>query len=336
MLLALRLSSVQNPQRVSIVGAELTALDGSGNAIWRYRFPKPLRGFDGDPQPTQFISQVHLEDLDGDGKNEVVVAASYGFENGSSDELYLFAPSGRLMWRYQPRANYNFVGRVANGPWKFRSFAIVPVDGKREVWAGFSDPVFSPSIVASVDLNGRSTIRYVSSGVVFALLGVNNEQGTFVLAGGVNNEYRAASYAVLNIHQPPAASPQTSGNRFQCINCPSGRPIRYVTVPQTEANIGFGKPYNMVESFQQRPSGILMVVSEAPEFGATGYVELSSDLVPKNISVGAAYSGAHERLEKQGLIDHKWADCTEQKKPVSAHVWEEAHGWREIVVPWVH
>ncbi len=336
LLLAFRFSQHPNPQRVKVVGAELTALDGSGNAIWRYQFPKPLKGFDGEQEPTQFVSQVHIQDLNGDGKNEILVAASYGFQYQSSDELYAFASNGRLLWRYQPNATFNFVGRKASGPWKFRALVIVPVDGKSEVWASFSDPVFAPAIVSSVDWNGHSAIRYVSSGSVLALFGVHNERGTFVLAGGVNNEYRAASYAILNVGQPSATSPQSQGNSFQCKDCPSGHPSRFVTVPQTEASIGFGQPYNIVNTFQTRQTGILLMVIEAPEPGATSYYELSDELLPKNVTVSSDYRQAHERMEKRGLIDHKWANCQEQKKPVAARVWDEAHGWTSLPVPWVN
>jgi DNA-binding winged helix-turn-helix (wHTH) protein len=91
-LLTLRLVREPNPQQATVVGTELTALDGAGHAIWRYQFPRALLAIapELDSNLTQ-NSEVHVEDLNGDGKNEVLVAASYGLKSDASDELYCFA-----------------------------------------------------------------------------------------------------------------------------------------------------------------------------------------------------------------------------------------------------
>jgi DNA-binding winged helix-turn-helix (wHTH) protein len=339
-LFVFRPGRVANPQRATVVGMKLTAFDDAGHPIWRYQFPGPLlpiatsSNFD-----LAQNSQTYVQDLNGDGKNEVLVAASHGVKDESSDELYCFAANGRLLWHYQPQADFSFVGRKASGPWKLRAMTIVPeVSNARAVWAAFSDAMFAPAFVVSVDAVGHAQIRYVSSGNVNDITNVVNEQGTFILAGGINNEYRAASLAVIDSHQPPAASPQTPGNRFQCLNCPSGGPLRYVLLPRSEVNVGSSMPYNWVTSLYRRGGSIAVSVLEQAAMAdgpsATEQIEFSGDLVPKNISFGAGYKEIHERLEKLGKIDHTWVDCEEQKHPAIARIWD-SHGWREIQIPWV-
>jgi hypothetical protein len=172
------------------------------------------------------------------------------------------------------------------------------------------------------------------------MMSLANPKGTFILAGGINNEYRAASLAVLDSRQLTAVSPQTPGNRFQCTNCPSGRPRRFLLLPRSELNIGSGMPYNWVTSLYRRGDTIVTAVSELREPAdaatITELVELSGELTPKSISFGAGYKEAHERLEKLGRIDHKWSECQEQKHPAIIREWEENLGWREIEIPWVH
>jgi hypothetical protein len=335
-LVAVRLNHEPNPQQAIVIGAEMTVLDGAGKEIWRYRFPRPLQANWGDPGENPRIT---IDDIDGDGKNEVLVSASYGPTDANHDELYCFTPSGRLAWHYRPRAQFNFVGRKAVGPWKVHTLAVVRQGDRKAVWVAFADPVFAPAFVASIDAEGHSQIRYISAGHVNALLSLSNKKGTFIVAGGVNNEYRSAAIAVLDIQQPPVASPQTLGNRFACTDCPAGRPVLYVLVPRSELNVALGMPYNMGRSIFSRQGRILVKVNEyglEETADITQFLELSDDLVPKNIAFSAGYKEAHERLEKRGLINHKWSDCQEQRHPATARIWDETSGWREVQIPWVH
>lgn len=105
-------------------------------------------------------------------------------------------------------------------------------------------------------------------------------------------------------------------------------------------NVAAGKPYNWVNTFERHGGGVVVSVleQEDADVGTTvnAFFELSDDFTPKNISFGADYREAHQRLEKRGLIAHKWADCREQSQPAVARVWDAARGWREIQIPWVH
>jgi len=198
-LLVFRPAHAPNPQRATVVGTKLTAFDDAGHALWRYQFPGPLLPIAaGSNFDLAQNSETYVQDLNGDGKTEVLVAASHGVKDESSDELYCFAANGRLLWHYQPHADFRFVGRKASGPWKLRAITIIPeVGDAKVVWVAFSDAMFAPTFVASVDAAGHSEIRFVSSGNVNDMTTVVNEQGTFILAGGINNEYRTASLAIL-------------------------------------------------------------------------------------------------------------------------------------------
>ncbi len=62
---------------------------------------------------------------------------------------------------------------------------------------------------------------------MYALTYVLNDTGSYVLAGGVNNEYSAGMLAVIDERQPPATSPQSPGSAYVCDNCPEGLAHRY-------------------------------------------------------------------------------------------------------------
>lgn len=334
-----RLTQHPNPQLATVVGTQLTAFDGAGHPLWHHELPRPLLALKEDEKlEGRLQGHIHVEDLNGDGKNQVLLAAPYGPSATIPDELYCYNPGGDQAWRYQPRVEFNFVGRHAGGPWKIHALTLVAEGRKKTIWAAFADPRFAPAFLVSLDANGNSRLRYVSSGNVNALTGLSNEKGTFILAGGINNEYRAASLAVLDNRQPPAASPQTPGNRFECTDCPAGRPLLFIVLPRSEVNIASGLPYNWVDAFFKRDGDILLETHEQREDNVeiTGFFELSDRFTPKSISFGAGYKEAHERMEKRGLIDHTWSDCQEQKHPATARVWDQTHAWREIQIRWVH
>jgi len=340
MIAALRTLHPPNPQRAAIVGSELTAYDGEGRAIWKYDFPRRLQAPEGSPDfDPRENERTHVEDLNGDGRNEVLAAATYGMDEPHSDELFCFGPGGALQWRYEPKEQFRFFGRAARGPWKLHASTIVRSGGAKTVWASFADPQFAPTFVASIDASGRPAVRYVSSGNVNALLGVTKGPDTFIVAGGVNNEYRAAAVAVLNARQAAAASPQSRGNRFECLDCPSGRPMLYMLLPRSEVNLASGLPYNWVQMMERRDPGILVSTLEKRGSATTSdvgqYLQFSIDFLPQSITMSAGYREAHEYLEKHGAIDHSWAECKEQTYPATVRVWDPARGWRETQVPWI-
>ena len=74
-----------------------------------------------------------------------------------------------------------------------------------------------------LDAVGRSSVRFVQSGLIYGLGYWTHAGRSYVLAAGVNNEYDRAAVAVLDAAGPPAVSPQTPGSAYRCDDCPAGR-----------------------------------------------------------------------------------------------------------------
>jgi DNA-binding winged helix-turn-helix (wHTH) protein len=322
-----------SPERITIAGSTLTAWDGKGRMLWEHHFDEPMRNLSAAEQNWRF----RLVDLNGDGRREVLIAPVFPEGRDSfRDELYCFAPNGKLLWKYKPDHALRFVSGNFSGPWTFLDMVVVPEGKRQAVWLSIGDRIWWPSILISFEANGDRKIRFVSSGLIRALHVEQNGAGTFVLAGGLNNEYRRASLAVLRADQAPATSPQTPGNRYQCLGCPAGVPFRYFLLPRSEVNVAGGRPYNEITVIYRYNGLVLLDSYEAVEAcNVRALYETTTDFVPRNVTYSENYKECHQLLERAGAITHSWENCGEQKVPAIAELWDGAHGWKKILVPWV-
>jgi hypothetical protein len=173
---------------------------------------------------------------------------------------------------------------------------------------------------------------FTSSGSIFSLLSVRTKTGSYVLAGGINNEYRMASVAILAANGSPATSPQSDGAKYQCIRgCPSGRPYRYILMPRSEVNAASDRPYNQVESMNAVEGGITIRTME--EISTGQYFDFSQELQPERVIFSSDYPEMHRRYEREGRIAHSFELCPEQQSPAVLRVFDESGASHQVSVP---
>lgn len=320
------------PERINVAGASLSALDSRGRVVWEYHFAEPVRAFSSEEEKWR----VRLMDLDGDGRRELLFAASFADprESHPTEELYCFSNSGKVLWRYKPTLDVKFNTRDLNGPWVFGYMLVASGGRSPSVWLVVNHGIFWPSFIVKIAPNGRTELRFVQSGEIFALHEVQTKSGNYLVAGGINNEYSAASIAVLEESGSPAVSPQSHGVRFECIEgCPSGWPFRYILLPRSEFNVASTWPYNYVSKIHSRSGGFIAETNESSERQA--FYGFSNGFDPEDAAFGGGYADMHRRLESEGRIKHRLEECGEQKSPVRIRVWNKTSDWRDVLVPWV-
>lgn len=215
--------------------------------MWTYQFAKDARA----PGP-ETKQPVRLADLDGDGRQEVLVPAGFPpsyRDNQRVNEVYCLSAKGKLLWSYVPRASLSFGGERDEGPWHITDLEVVPETPARKaksVWLSAVHVTGWTSFVVKLDAKGNERLQFVNSGAIYQLKPFQNATGHYVLAAVVNNEYRKAGLAILGEDQPPSTSPQRAGSSWGCDNCPSARPIRYFLFPRSELNQLVGGPYNTI------------------------------------------------------------------------------------------
>lgn len=311
----------------------------------RVAFAVPLNdlmpvGEDAMPPGVVVHGVTTIADLDGDGLDEVMVTLSYAAgRRVLSDEVRAYAADGTLRWQYQPHRALRFGDRTFDGPWAVTSQLVVPDEGGRSrvVLAVYHD-IWWPSFLVSLDAEGHELLHFVHSGHLYALQLAPTPAGNLVLAAGINNEYKCAMLAAVDLREAPAVSPQADPT-FSCANCApewlASPPAAYVLFPQTEASQRLGHPYNRGHRLGVSTQGVELGVREMPQLDGRGEIfshyRLSPQLEPVARWMSDGYWQAHRQLEARGNVDHPVTECPE-RKGMSARIWTGT-GWREVWVP---
>lgn len=149
---------------------------------------------------------------------------------------------------------------------------------------------------------------------------------TYVLAGGVNNEYDRGMLAVIRDGQLSASTPTGSKAEYRCENCPDGNPYRYLIFPRSELSVAAHAPANMVRSISVLEDTVQVRTAEIGADGsrprADRIYEFSNDLELTGISSSTLYWNLHTIMESEAKINHTAELCPERKIPVRVPVWE--------------
>jgi hypothetical protein len=311
-------------------GNTLVAMSESGRVLWKHAFDAPLRELPAD----ESAWRTQIVDLDGDGIPEVLVAAAFG-QPGSArrDEIFCFSSPGNVLWRYKPKAEIAFNTRDLNGPWRLADMLVVPESPSISIWVAVTHAVWWPSFIVRLSSSGLASRVFTGSGEITVLQRVQTKAGSYILAAGVNNEYRKASLAVLSENGPPSTSPQTEGSEFQCIRgCPAPKPHRYILFPRSELNAASDEPYNTALHIHSRPNGTTIETLELAT-GANAFYDFSAELQPERVAYGGNYREVHRRFEREGRIKHSFKDCPERKSPAILSICDDRGIWTTVKVP---
>jgi hypothetical protein len=195
--------------------------------------------------------------------------------------------------------------------------------------------------VVKLDARGGSTLQFINSGWINILDHVQNRAGNFILAAGLNNEYKSAILAVLKEDQELTVSPQSLDSEFlyqvasdqpQGLEHPPWHPYAYFLFAPTEVFRLQGLHFHQVMQVNVRSQRIEITTGEGRNLadGAPylpGLYELSGDFSLESASLGDAYWNLHRQLERQGKIRHSAEKCPERNGAGRVRVWLPGSAW---------
>jgi hypothetical protein len=326
------------PVRVGFTLNAIQAFDAEGHMLWSY----PLHGtldlseLDG----RRLEDGVRIADFYGDGNREVLAMLTMRVAPNAThpehSEVYMFSSRGTLLWSHVPQTRLLFSTHDLKDSWRMLDVFVSDHQGKKQIWVVADHSVWGHSFIESLDPEtGKATLRYVNSGSTVALNELATPHGNFLLAGGFNNEYDSGYLAVLDESKDFAVSPQTEGTSHKCLNCAKGDPDYYFVFPRSEVN-------ELMQFYEDRVSKMNVAGDEIElrkeethwTTGAQTLYILKSDSVihPVSVQFETAYDLLHNKLEREGKLNHNFTNCPERLHPRPVKMWTPAGGWQEIAL----
>lgn len=330
------------PARVESVADAIVARAADDSVLWTYRLPeRPGSQLDGAVVGNAVVSAIARADFHGPDP-DVLAAVTLTRDLDSPDAsrsflrntVYRLSSNGKLRWMFSPLTRLTFAGREFAGQWVFGAWVMLP-GTKPRLWVAFRDRVWWPSFIVSLGSDGIPETMFVNAGHIWTLVRIQVRDEAYVLAGGVNNEYRAAALAVLDERDAPSASPQSNGSPFSCDTCPSGRPREYFVFPRLEVAAANGVPYEYADPIHvsTNSSDFEVSITTKSQLDVRAVYRFSGDAKPESVAMSDRYWEIHRDMFKTGKLDHAPEDCPERTQGVVVRMWQSGTGWTDVKVP---
>lgn len=309
-----------SPVRAQVEGNALVAYDGAGKALWRYaEFPFRLTPGLYERQRRDGRDPIVVDDIDGDGRQEVLFAAEPEQAGGQS-AFYCFNASGSVRFTHQPGARVAFGPLPCAPPYRLMWFTVYGDPGRaHRLWLVWSHAVEFPTVVEEMNPAGKVLGHYWSNGQVDVLAEATLGGRPVALVGAVSNETHGASLAVLDRRDPTATAP-AENEHYRCAGCPPAAPLAFVVFPALDATMAirsYAVPRRLTVDDDGRISAVLFhdttaVVPEAESYEQSEslYV-LDRDFRVVNAELGQGYGAIHRRFEAKGFLTHAFGSAAD-------------------------
>jgi hypothetical protein len=303
------------PASAAIVNGELQALDARGRLLWRVGFPEGWARPHAVALPpekagvTWRTNTTLVQDVDGDGKIEVLFVYSTTMGNGAviGDRLVCYGADGTERWRYSP-------GRKTQ--WRERQFDAaysiwwvlgpLSIDGKPRLLVSASNSFFPCQISLLDATTGRLVGEYWHFGALLSgvVLDSDGDGRLEVVVGGVNTPGPGnGSPALVELKLPlPPPRPEVAS----VFDSPRSREAAYLLFPPIDAFAA--DPYPAAISWIRLDEWgrLQLAVSLGHNYPTKGqaYYTLDPGLSVTDIRADDLLKAYHEDLRRGGQLDH--------------------------------
>ena len=306
---------------LSVSGDALVATDSGGRVAWSHPFTGGARAssriwsFRGPLGGGAHPDLLAVVDLQGESTNAPV------------STLHRFSHDGQLLWSLAPGDQYAFRAGAYGPPWA--SWHVAPYHAGADARIAWSVHHYTwwPSILISLDPEGRRTGTFVNSGWISRAAGVPG--GSHLAVVGMSNATQAYFLAILDARSPSGASPEAIDRETACLSCPSGGPLHYFVFPRSDVGRAFAYPADPpdVTVFEDGSLRVQVMETPGPNIAATVY-EFDAAFRLRGIQTTDSFVSWHNQLEASGAIKHNSAVCPDRRAR-AVRTWTPASGWIE-------
>lgn len=328
----------ESPAEIRFIGNRVMAIGHRGNTLWTFGLPGMTQPLILESESAREYYQLH--DLDGDAKTEVLLKLCYHpagkAPSSSACDFVVLSAEGKLLYRFVPEEEFRFQGRPFGPPWILSTFLVTSREAQKSIWLAYRHAEWWPSLLIKLDRSGRAVGRFVHAGWIERLCPAENEDGQFVLVGGIRNESASAFLAVLREDDPSGSSPHAPDSEFHCDDCPAGVPYRYFTFEKSEITEAFARPYNQMGQLRfENGAHILVYTSEGSMQRGETYGQnvflFDANYNLREMQFDDFYWAAHDAAHRAGRISHPSSQCPQRETPPRVREWRDG-AWH-IVTP---
>jgi len=318
------LTSEGLPFRVEMTPTGIVAADQAGREQWRY----------GVPVEDQRLIPPPLSEIRILGGTAPGVLAATAFREHVGDGT---VRGGQLLWlspRGQLARTFSFDDAVSFGdvryddPWMIDDFSVEERSGLRRIAVAAHHEVWFPSLVTVLNEQWQRVGTFVNAGFVNQVNWLSPDR---LLIVGYSNAHNGAMVGLLDPDALDGQSPPGADPMYQCGQCASGRPLRYIVMPRSEVNQASGAKLNGATVYLT-DGRILVRTIEVPRTAdaVEALYEFSPALDLVRASYGDRYWEAHRALEVEGRINHTRDRCPDRDGPRGLTAWEKTSGWQPL------
>jgi hypothetical protein len=292
-----------NPDHVRFAAGKLRVFDAAGFWLWDATFDRPATEADFEEDRTvSSRRRTAVEDLDGDGQNEVL--AVHG-------DLFCFNADGSRRFVVAVGREVRFGDTLYKPPFLANGFFITgDRKGPKTIWAIGIHSVWFPSVLSRINARGELLSEYWSDGHITSLTTTTLGGRPIVVVGACNNEKRSGSLAVFDEDSVVGSAPAEQ-SKYSCRSCGSARPLAFFVFPQTRLAAELDIPTPVLDvkaaggvlTAVANQSGTVVIPPDPQRLApAYTYYDFDSDLSILHADVNDGYADTQRRLEQIGRV----------------------------------
>ena len=309
-VVAWRLRGAPQLSIAKVDGDDLRGYDADGKLLWVVPVRQGLAEAGFYAQDTGIGRTILVDDVDQDGRREVMVFARSGARR-IVDELLCFDSDGHLRWTRRPARTIRFGSTDFAPAWLGHQLFVTKRGRARTLWAAWVHDQSGefPCLLEKLSVaTGRPESEFWSGGYIAFVDAAVVQARASILVGATNNDHRGASLAVFDEGSVNGSAPAERED-FKCRTCPPGNPRAFLVFPRLEVMRMTGGQPNILDARWQE-TGEMRVWVRQEGLGISGSVayRLAPDLAPLRAEIDLGYISGHERLERARVLDHAFGD----------------------------
>lgn len=305
-LMPRRATAPVNPVGLRTSLGTLEALSSTGQVLWSRHFSGNVPGAsDGRPMNVPG-AQLLLEDIDGDMRNDVIVAISDP-ANGTENGLCVLASDGtELFPKIRPEGSVTFGSNVWAGPWTpHRIWVLRDDQGRPTIYASFIHLNQFPTLLLALDAQGREHGRYWSNGYIRDVGQASFRGKPVLLIGATNNDTRGASLAILPRGELRGAPPAVN-DEYRCHSCGPETPLEFLIFPRRCIARALDGQSEVAKARVDDVGQLFVYVREGdePSEEPAVWYTLTPNFDVHDALIGSGVLQVHRARHAAGLLDH--------------------------------